>query len=150
MLGSRFISTCVIKFDLDSGEQFIEPELNLARQMHSSCELGDAIYVFGGRNNGSLNSIERLQAFNNTSNQVPAVLAVGGSGVDNGPPSLLRERIGEVLPLTKTYKAGSAIMTITTTINKTITMRLPVLTSTIRSQTSSTIMSAPISSKNLS
>ena len=50
--------------DLTTGNQYVEPELNVARFLHSSCELGNSIYVFCGLQDHYLNSIERLETSN--------------------------------------------------------------------------------------
>ena len=44
----------------DTWERF--PSLNMARSMHSSCTIGNMLYVIGGRDSGSqeINSIEKL------------------------------------------------------------------------------------------
>ena len=56
----------VLKLDLNSGIESDQPEMNVARLRHSSCELGDAIYVFCGMSQDwtVFNSIERLKISN--------------------------------------------------------------------------------------
>ena len=62
----------VDKYNINRNQWSSAPSMNIPRFYHSSCCLGDNLYVFCGKNSsGKLNSIESISAasvVNNTSN----------------------------------------------------------------------------------